>query len=97
MNIFKNFIPHETITCNDEDPPWINKQIKHLLLKKWFKYKRLKRRMLKSKSLYKFDALQAKLQTSINYFQFTHYGKISKKISDLSYMLLDSIKDSFRW
>ena len=53
--------------------------------------------MLKSKSLYKFDALQAKLQTSINYFQFTHYGKISKKISDPSYMLLDSIKDSFRW
>ena len=28
MNIFENFIPHETITCNDNhchDPPWMNK------------------------------------------------------------------------
>ena len=24
-NIFENFIPHETITCNDKDPPWMNK------------------------------------------------------------------------
>ena len=34
MNIFENFIPHETITSNDKDPPlWINK-LKHLLRKK---------------------------------------------------------------
>ena len=34
MNIFGNFIPHETITCNDKDPPWMNKQIKTLIAEK---------------------------------------------------------------
>ena len=24
-NIVSNYIPHETIVCNDRDPPWINK------------------------------------------------------------------------
>ena len=27
-NIFENFIPHETITCNEKNPPFMNKQIK---------------------------------------------------------------------
>ena len=26
-NILSNYIPHETITCDDRDPPWINKNI----------------------------------------------------------------------
>ena len=32
LNILKNFIPHETIACNDKDPPWFNKNIKSLIL-----------------------------------------------------------------
>ena len=46
MNIFENFIPHETITCNDKDPPWMNKQIKTLITEKNALYKSLKRRMV---------------------------------------------------
>ena len=34
MNIFENFIPHETITCNDKDPPWMNRQTKTLIEEK---------------------------------------------------------------
>ena len=30
-NIFSNFIPHETVTCHDRDPPWINNNIKQLI------------------------------------------------------------------
>ena len=26
-NVLSNFIPHETITCNDKKPPWFNKSI----------------------------------------------------------------------
>ena len=26
-----NFIPHETIACDDKDPPWFNKRIKSLI------------------------------------------------------------------
>ena len=81
MNIFKNFIPHETITCNDKDPPWMNKQIKTLIAEKNTLYKRLKQRVVNSKLLDKLDALQAKLQSLINFFQFKYYREISKKLS----------------
>ena len=30
-NILSNYISHETITCDDTDPPWINKKIKKLI------------------------------------------------------------------
>ena len=33
-NILSNWIPRETIMCDDRDPPWINKNIKQLILKK---------------------------------------------------------------
>ena len=28
LNILSNFIPHETIVCNDKDPSWLNRTIK---------------------------------------------------------------------
>ena len=31
LNIFRNFIPHETIKCSNRDPPWLNKEIKNAL------------------------------------------------------------------
>ena len=27
-NIVSNYIPHETVTFDDRDPPWINKKAK---------------------------------------------------------------------
>ena len=32
--IILNNLPHETITCDDRDPPWINKNIKKLIHEK---------------------------------------------------------------
>ena len=26
-NVLSNYIPHETIICDDRDPPWINKNV----------------------------------------------------------------------
>ena len=34
LNIFSNFILHETIICDDRNPPWFNKKIKSLIYKK---------------------------------------------------------------
>ena len=31
LNILNNYIPHETIICDDKDPPWFNSQIKSLI------------------------------------------------------------------
>ena len=38
-NILSNYIPHETITCDDNDPPWFNKNIKQLIQEKNNRYK----------------------------------------------------------
>ena len=40
LNIFRNFIPHETIKCKSKDPPWINTEIKNALRKKNRLYKK---------------------------------------------------------
>ena len=31
---FSSFIPHETVTCDDRDPPWISSNIKQLIQEK---------------------------------------------------------------
>ena len=33
-NTMSSYIPHETITCDDRDLPWITKDIKQLILDK---------------------------------------------------------------
>ena len=39
-NILHTFIPHETITCYDRDPPWIDNSIKRLIQDKNEAHKR---------------------------------------------------------
>ena len=75
----KYFILHETITCTDKDPPWMSDQIKALIGEKSPLYNHLKRRILNSKLLNEIAALQAKLQSSINFFNLNTTGKCKKK------------------
>ena len=39
LNILSNFIPHETLTVDDKDPPWFTKKIKNLIQEKNNVYK----------------------------------------------------------
>ena len=39
-NILRNFIPHETMTSDDRDAPWINSSIRRLIQVKNEAYKR---------------------------------------------------------
>ena len=39
-NIVFNYIPHETVTFDERDPPWINKKAEQLILEKNKMYKR---------------------------------------------------------
>ena len=34
LNILRNFIPHETVLCDDRDLPWFNTKIKSLVHEK---------------------------------------------------------------
>ena len=33
-SILSNYIPHETVTCDDRDPSWFNNRIKQLIQEK---------------------------------------------------------------
>ena len=39
LNIIQHFVTHETIICDDRDPPWINKEIKKLMIEKNLAFK----------------------------------------------------------
>ena len=39
LNILSNFIPHETLTIDDKDPPWFTKKIKNITQEKNNVYK----------------------------------------------------------
>ena len=39
LNVFRNFVPSKTVTCNDEDTFWINEKIKSKIKSKSELYK----------------------------------------------------------
>ena len=47
-NILRNFIPYETITCDNRDPPWINSSIRRLIQDTNEAYKRFKKQQQQS-------------------------------------------------
>ena len=51
-----NYIPHKTTTCNDQDPPRMNKDIKQLILNE--------------NKVYKYYLWNNKFPQFLNHFQF---------------------------
>ena len=80
-NILRNFIPHETITCDDRDPPWINSSIRRLIQDKNEAYKRFKRSNNNSQYFENFQSLQNLLGVSIEASK-ERYSRLSKKLMD---------------
>ena len=60
-----NCIPHETITCDDNDPPWFNKNIKQLIQEKNNTYKCYILSDKKPQIFEKMKSLQNQLKCSI--------------------------------
>ena len=56
LNIIQNFIRHEAIICDDRDPPWINKEIKKLMLEKNLAFKSY---CYSNKSMFLFEKFKA--------------------------------------
>ena len=78
LSIVSNFIPNETITCDDRDPPWMNSFIKNLIRAKDNFYKKIVR---KSNNLYHlcgFKNLQNHLNQSIQIANKTMLTKLLK-------------------
>ena len=78
---FACYILHESIICDDKDPPWLNKKIKYLinLKNKIYKlYCSSKNNLQYSKLL----DLQNELNNSIEDLKNRHYSRMSLKLVD---------------
>ena len=65
MNILRNFIPHETIICDDKDHPWFNKVIKSRIQEKKTYLENIAKAIITS-SYPRLRFLQDKLNSFIN-------------------------------
>ena len=72
QSLISNYIPHETITCDDGNPPRIDEKIKNLFL--------IKTVPLICKK--KFQSLQAHLKTSIGESKQNYESRLSNKLLD---------------
>ena len=80
-SIIRNSIPHKTITCDDRDPPYINKDIKELIHEKKQGYKSCQNNN-NIFFVYQFELLQSKLNSLIEKSKTNYYARLSKKLSD---------------
>ena len=82
FNIISNFIPHETILCNDKDPPCLNKKIRTLIKEKNMAFNRYRNNSsnLELKRHLKF--LQENLNTSIESSKQRYYSRIANKLNN---------------
>ena len=82
LNIVSNFIPNETITCDDRDPPWMNSFIKNLIRAKDNFCKKFFRKSNNMYHLCAFINLQNHLNRSIQISKQNYDNKIAQRLGD---------------
>ena len=84
QNIIYNYIPHETITCDDRNPPWTDEKIKKLVLRKNRPLMRIAYSRDKNNTdlFNKFQSLQAYLKISIEESKQNYYSRLSNNLLD---------------
>ena len=85
LNIVSNFIPNETIPCDDRDPPWMNSFIKNLIRAKDNFCKKFVRKSNNMYHHYAFKNLQNHLNQSIQIAKQDYVNKISLHSSSISW------------
>ena len=76
-NVLNNYIPHETIIYDDQDPPWINNKVKKVIQEKNQLFSRVKS-TINNSTLFLQDNLNDLIGTS----KRQYYIRISKKLMD---------------
>ena len=64
-NVLNNHIPQETLICDNQDPPWINNEVKKAIQKKNQLFSRVKSNISNGTLLKKLQCLQNKLNDLI--------------------------------
>ena len=81
-NIISNYIPHETVTFDDRDPPWINKNAKQLILEKNELDKKYFNENKDPRIFDKVKCLQNELDSIIESNKQEYYSHLSKTLVD---------------
>ena len=81
-NILCNFIPHETVTCDDCGPPWINSKIKGLIQKNNFAKKCFFQNSEDIQLFQRFQNIQKVLTATIEKSKEQYYTSISTTLMD---------------
>ena len=84
LNIISNFIPHETIICDDRDPPWINSKIKKVIHEKNKEHKKYINNKSNFLLLQNINNLQAHIKTLIDVLKQKYFSRISQKLESTS-------------
>ena len=79
-DIISNYIPHEIITSDDSNPPWIDEKIKKLILHKNRAFSAYSRDRNNTDLFNKFKSLQAHLKTTIKESKLKYYSCLSDKL-----------------
>ena len=82
LNIFRNFIPHETLKCNYKDPPWMNKEIKSALRKKNRVYKRFICSGRLPEHEAKLQQVTEEVSNLITHSKDTYFKKLGDRLND---------------
>ena len=83
LNILNNYIPHETIICDDKGPPWFNSQIKSLIENTNKINKNYQRFKSNSHLLSKLNLLQEQLHLLVNKSKQNYYSRMASKLTNL--------------
>ena len=81
-NIISNYIPRETVTFDDRDAPWINKNAKQLILEKSEMYKKYFNENKDPRIFDEVKCLQKELNSIIETNEQIYYSRLSKKLVD---------------
>ena len=82
LNIFRNFIPHETTKCNLKDPPWMNKKIKSALKNKNRLYKKYISGSKKQEDEIKLQADTVFVSNLIATTKDSYFTDLGKRLND---------------
>ena len=74
INIFSNYIPHNYVTIDDRDPPWMTEKIKNKI--------NLKKSLYKSNKFIELQKLSTEISTLISNRKEKYYHNLSLKLND---------------
>ena len=82
LNVFENFVPNQTIRCNDKKPAWLTNEIKTALRKKNRVFKNYRRRGRNVDDEQKLSELSKSCTELIEHAKKTYTNNLSIKLND---------------